>query len=67
MLLTAPEAANQLGISLSCVEGMERGNMLGRGATLYNYVTYAHLLHVRLQEAFLQILPPTEAALNKLW
>ena len=63
MLLTAPEAANQLGISLSRVEGMERGNTLGRGATLYNYLTYAHHLHVSLQEAFLQILPLTEATL----
>lgn len=62
MLLTAPEAANQLGISLSRVEGMERGNTLGRGATLYNYVTYADLLHVSLQEAFLHILSQTKAA-----
>jgi hypothetical protein len=62
MLLTAPEAANQLGISLSRVEGMERGNTLGRGATLHNYVNYADLLHVSLQEAFLHILPQTKTA-----
>jgi hypothetical protein len=60
--MTAPEVATRLGITLSRVEGMERGNTLGRGATLSNYLSYADFLHMSLQEAFLHVLPQSEVA-----
>src|SRR5712692_1902409 len=50
--LTAVEVANQLGVTLTIVQGIERGDFQGRGATLQCYVKYAHLLHLGLKELF---------------
>lgn len=50
--LTAVEVANQIGVTLTVVEGIERGDLLGRGATLLCYFKYAHHLCLDLKEAF---------------
>ena len=50
--LTAVEVASQIGVTLTVVEGMERGDFQGRGATLQSYIKYAHYLCLNLKEIF---------------
>ena len=50
--LTAVEVANQLGVTLTIVEGIERGDFQNRGATLQHYAKYAHFLCLGLKELF---------------
>ena len=50
--LTAVEVASQIGVTLTVVEGMERGDFQGRGATLQCYFKYAHYLSLCLKEVF---------------
>lgn len=50
--LTAVEVASQIGVTLTVVEGMERGDFQGRGATLQSYIKYAHSLCLDLKEVF---------------
>lgn len=50
--LTAAEVANQIGVTLTVVEGIERGEFQRRGATLQSYFKYAHYLRLRLKEMF---------------
>ena len=50
--LTALEVASQIGVTLTVVEGMERGDFQGRGATLQSYIKYAHHLCLSLKEVF---------------
>ncbi|WP_373324544.1 TniQ family protein [Reticulibacter mediterranei] len=50
--LTAVEVANQIGVTLTVVEGIERGDSQGRGATLQSYLKYAHYLCLGLREIF---------------
>jgi len=50
--LTAVEVASQIGVTLTVVEGMERGDFQGRGATLQSYIKYAHYLCLDLKEVF---------------
>ena len=49
---TAVEVANQIGVTLTVVEGIERGNFQGKGATLQSYFKYAHYLCLNLKEVF---------------
>jgi len=49
---TAVEVASQIGVTLTIVEGIERGNFQGRGATLQCYFKYAHYLCLSLKEVF---------------
>ena len=46
------EVANQVGVTLTMVEGIERGNFQGKGATLQCYFKYAHYLGLSLKEVF---------------
>jgi hypothetical protein len=48
--LTAVEVARQIGVTLTVVEGIERGDLQGRGATLQSYFKYAHCLRLGLQK-----------------
>lgn len=50
--LTALEISSQLGVTLTVVEGIERGSVLGRGATFQSYVKYVDYLHLSLREVF---------------
>lgn len=54
--LTAVEVASQIGVSLTVVEGIERGDFLGRGATLRCYFKYAHHLSPGLKELFSDVI-----------
>jgi DNA-binding XRE family transcriptional regulator len=54
--LTAVDVANQVGVTLTVVEGIERGNVQGRGATLQSYFKYAHYLCLSLKEVFSDVL-----------
>jgi transcriptional regulator with XRE-family HTH domain len=49
---TAEEIARQLGITINAVEGIERGNVRGRGATFSDYLKFARYLDVTLLELF---------------
>ncbi len=49
---TAVEVASQIGVTLTVVEGIERGDFQGRGATLQSYFKYAHYLCLSLKEVF---------------
>jgi hypothetical protein len=49
---TAVEVASQIGVTLTIVEGIERGDFQGRGATLLCYFKYAHYLCLDLKEVF---------------
>ena len=50
--LTAVEVASQIGVTLTIVEGIERGDFQGRGATLQSYFKYFHYLCLGLKELF---------------
>jgi DNA-binding XRE family transcriptional regulator len=49
---TAVEVANQIGVTLTAVEGIERGDSQGKGATLQSYFKYAHYFCLSLKELF---------------
>ena len=49
---TAVEVASQIGVTLTIIEGIERGDFQGRGATLLCYFKYAHYLCLDLKEVF---------------
>ncbi len=49
---TAVEVASQIGVTLTVIEGIERGDFRGRGATLLCYFKYARYLCLSLKEAF---------------
>jgi len=53
---TAVEVANQIGVTLTMVEGIERGNLQGKGATLQSYFMYAQYLCLRLKEVFTDVI-----------
>lgn len=50
--LTAVDVASRIGVTLTIVEGIERGDFQGRGATLQCYFKYAHYLCLDLKEVF---------------
>jgi transcriptional regulator with XRE-family HTH domain len=54
--LTAGKVASQIGITLTVVEGIERGDFQGRGATLQSYFKYAHYLCLSLKEVFSDVI-----------
>lgn len=49
---TAVDVADQIGVTLTVVEGIERGDFQGKGATLQSYFKYAHYLCLGLKEIF---------------
>jgi TniQ len=49
---TAPEIAHRIGVTLNEVEGIERGNILGKGAKFHSYVRYAQNIEVSLRYLF---------------
>lgn len=49
---TALEVADRMGVTLTVVEGIERGSTLRRGAKFQNYVHYARHLGVSLRAIF---------------
>jgi DNA-binding XRE family transcriptional regulator len=53
---TAVEVARQIGVTLTVVEGIERGDFQGKGATLQSYFKYAHYLCLRLKEVFSDVI-----------
>jgi len=54
--LTAVEVARQIGETLTVVEGIERGDFVGKGATLQSYFNYTHCLDLGLREVFTSVL-----------
>jgi ribosome-binding protein aMBF1 (putative translation factor) len=54
--LTAVEVARQISVTLTVVQGVERGDLQGRGATLQCYFKYAHYLSLSLKEIFSDVL-----------
>ena len=50
--LTAVEVADRIGVTLSIVEGIERGDIQGRGATLQSYFKYAYYFRLSLKQVF---------------
>jgi len=54
--LTAVEVASQIGVTLTIVEGIERGDFQGRGATLQCYFKYARYLCLDLREVFCDVI-----------
>ncbi len=58
--LTATEMASQIGVTLTVVEGIERGNFQNRGATLQSYFKYAHYLHLGLKEVFSDVIDASD-------
>jgi DNA-binding XRE family transcriptional regulator len=54
--LTAVEVADQIGVTLTVVQGIERGDFQGRGATLLCYFKYAHFLCLDLKEVFSDVI-----------
>jgi len=54
--LTAMEVASQVGVTLTVVESMERGDFQGRGATLQSYIKYAHYLCLGLKGVFSDVI-----------
>jgi hypothetical protein len=53
---TAVEVANQIDETLTVVEGIERGDFQGKGATLRSYFKYAHYLRLSLIEVFSDVI-----------
>mgnify|MGYP002402708220 CR=1 FL=1 len=54
--LTAVEVAGQIGVTITVVQGIERGDFQGRGATLLCYFKYAHFLCLDLKEVFSDVI-----------
>jgi DNA-binding XRE family transcriptional regulator len=52
---TASEIAHRIGVTLNEVEGIERGNILGKGAKFYTYVKYARSVEVTLRCLFTEV------------
>lgn len=53
---TSAEIANRIGVTLSEVEGIERGNILRRGAKFQSYLKYAKCLDITLRSIFSGVL-----------
>lgn len=60
--LLARDVADLLGTTLTEVEGIERGNALGRGAAFDSYVRYATRLGMTLRSMFTTVLVPEQRA-----
>jgi DNA-binding XRE family transcriptional regulator len=57
---TAVEVASRIGITLTVVEGIERGDFQGRGATLQCYIKYARYLCLDLKEVFCDVIKESD-------
>jgi len=55
MSLMAAEMAERIGVSLSEVEGIERGNVTGRGASFSSYVRYMSQLGMTMRDIFASV------------
>ena len=62
--LTAAEIAKQLGVTLTVVEGIERGDFQRKGATLESYFKYAHYLQISLKEVFIEAIHASDCVLT---
>jgi hypothetical protein len=49
---TAVEVAGRIGVTLTILQGIERGDFQGRGATLLCYFKYANYLSLALEDVF---------------
>lgn len=56
------EVADQLNISMTVVEGIERGDVRGRGATFRDYAIYAQWLGISLTDLFDQVVSHVDQA-----
>lgn len=54
--VTAVEVASQINVTLTIIEGIERGDFQSRGATLQSYFGYAHYLGLSLKEIFSDVI-----------
>ena len=54
--LTAVEIANQIEVTTTVVEGIERGNFQNKGATFQSYIKYANYLGLSLKEVFRDVI-----------
>jgi hypothetical protein len=61
---TAVEMAIQIGETLTVVEGIERGDFQGKGATLRSYFKYAHFLCLSLKEVFSDVIGASDHVLT---
>lgn len=63
--LFARDVAHLSGITLTMIEGIERGNVVGRGATFDSYLQYAAHFDMTIRDMFTAVLVPEQrAALN---
>jgi hypothetical protein len=53
---TAVEVANRIWVTLTVVEGIERGDFQGKGAPLHCYFKYAQYLCLSLKELFYEVI-----------
>jgi len=54
--VTALEAARRVGVVLSALEGIEQGNVQGRGAKFQNYIYYTRFLGLSLRQLCTEVL-----------
>ena len=54
--LTGMEIANQIGVTPTVIEGMERGNVQNKGATFRSYSKYADYLCLSLKQVFSSVI-----------
>jgi transcriptional regulator with XRE-family HTH domain len=55
---TIAEVSRQLGTTVSIIEGIERGNVRGRGASFRDYLAYAGYLNVAVSQLIRSIIIP---------
>lgn len=60
--LTAVEVASKIGVTLTVVEGIERGDFQGRGATLQSYFKYAYYLCISLKDVFIDVVDASDGS-----
>lgn len=58
--LTVVEIANQIGVTPTVIEGMERGNFQNKGATFQSYLKYVNYLSLGLKEIFSDAINPSD-------
>lgn len=63
---TVAEVANQIGVTMTVVEGIERADIQRRGATLQDYFKYAHFLKINLKETFNEVIDASDQSFATL-
>jgi len=61
------EMAERSGLTMSRVEGIERGNVLGRGASFANYLAYADELGITLRDVLTGAVDTDRSGVNEDW